>query len=87
MIPQGLKNLVKYKKLLRKTPSMTCVISLLGSSGHIDAFNNFRREALQAAQNIPASLSFDLKSCDYQISGIVHLLPSIRSTAPENLFL
>jgi hypothetical protein len=32
---------------------MTCVISLLGSSGHIDAFNNFRREALQAAQNIP----------------------------------
>jgi hypothetical protein len=85
MIPRGLKNLVKYRKPLRKNP--TYVISLLCSSGHIEAFDDFRREALQAAKNIPGSSSSDLKSCDYQISGIVHLLPSIRAIVPENLFL
>jgi hypothetical protein len=73
MSPQGLKNLVKYRPTL-----LAYYARLAVSTGSII----LEGEALQTAKNIPASSSSDLKSCDYQISGIMHLFLSIRAFAP-----
>jgi 20S proteasome alpha/beta subunit len=55
---------------------------VVGSSGHIGPFDNFRREALKAAQNITPETSIDLKS-QYEISGIVHAYQTTTHARPQ----
>jgi 20S proteasome alpha/beta subunit len=60
---------------------------VVGSSGHIDPFDNFRREAVRAAQNITPNSSSDLKSHGYQISGIVYTFQTSTDAAPQKSVL
>lgn len=54
---------------------------VVGSSGSIGAFDNFRREALEAAQYITPQTSLDLKNHGYVMSGIVNVQPPTTSHA------
>jgi 20S proteasome alpha/beta subunit len=56
---------------------------VVGSSGDIDPFDNFRREALRAAQNIRPHTSSDLTSHVYQISGIISTFATTKDAGPQ----
>jgi 20S proteasome alpha/beta subunit len=59
---------------------------VVGSSGHIDPFDNFMKEALEAAQNITPNSPSDINQT-YQISGVVHTLPvATQEKSVINLF-
>ena len=59
---------------------------VVGSSGHIDPFDNFMKEALEAAQNITSNSPYNINQT-YQISGVVHTLPvATQEKSVINLF-
>jgi 20S proteasome alpha/beta subunit len=49
---------------------------IVGSSGDVDAFDSFRREALDAAQNIGPETRLLDEPYNYQISGRVNIMPA-----------
>lgn len=49
---------------------------VVGSSGDVDPFDSFQREALDAAQKIKPEISPPLATYNYQISGIIHVMPT-----------